>query len=260
MTRRFRVIGLGDATDLTIPPPEETPSESSSQLRSSALPSPSTPRPIKPLMTAAGGCTKLMLQGGMTLPAETAGALPSARSVAKFRRLASKRTHSELDTTPPSAPLPTEMAEGVEVACAALGVEGLERLKSLVTWQRSRIAQLAIQIRSSEQSMESHESEFDLSLQPELSDESLAWAESQLTLGLLEEGDGEGGQAQLLLRSVREASLQQLRLPSAPAGLVEAGGGVSPIDLAVQLLSELEELATLHQRSEWLKTRLQAHR
>lgn len=50
------------------------------------------------------------------------------------------------------------MAEGVEVACAALGVEGLERLKSLVTWQRSRIAQLAIQIRSSEQSMESHES------------------------------------------------------------------------------------------------------
>lgn len=105
-----------------------------------------------------------------------------------------------------------------------------------------------------------HSREFDLSLQPELSDESLAWAESQLTLGLLEEGDGEGGQAQLLLRSVREASLQQLRLPSAPAGLVEAGGGVSPIDLAVQLLSELEELATLHQRSEWLKTRLQAHR
>mmetsp|Transcript_10916 Transcript_10916/g.18956 ORF Transcript_10916/g.18956 Transcript_10916/m.18956 type:complete len:93 (+) Transcript_10916:401-679(+) len=88
----------------------------------------------------------------------------------------------------------------------------------------------------------------------DLSHEAAAWAESQLALNFL--SDGMTNEAQQLVQAVRTAVVEEVAIPSAPSDVVGLAGGIDPVELAEQLLAELRHLAELHQRDEWLRSRL----
>jgi len=143
-------------------------------------------------------------------------------------------------------------------ACATLQHDSTEKFKVLITWQRSSIAKLAVQVRADESALAQHDPAlFSSPLPRELTPESASWAESQLAVAFITDGGDE--QAQRLLQSVRAALAQGVELPSAPPSWTqgaEEDNEIDPIDLCVQLLSELHELARLHQRAAWLHERL----
>jgi len=85
-----------------------------------------------------------------------------------------------------------------------------------------------------------------------LSQQSASWAESQLALAFLNSGDSQGRE---LLQAVREARARGVRPPAALVAL-PAVGRIDAVQLCEQLLADLEQLALLHQRSEWLNGRL----
>ena len=151
------------------------------------------------------------------------------------------------------------LSAAVLEACGTVQPESVEKLKGLITWQRSSIASLAVKVRGQEAIMAD---EVANGLQPAanatppdvISRDSARWAETQLTLAFLTEGGDPG--AQRLLQAVRALQAAGGELPVAPAELTEAADGVDPIGLCSQLLAELSQLATLHSRGEWLEARV----
>jgi len=176
---------------------------------------------------------------------------PPLPETGKLATLSSSMVAIEIPDDPPSVPPGARL---VLEACSDLSLEAVENLKSLITWQRSMIAKLAIKVREQEAALASIDPTYRSAMPVDLSHEAAAWAESQLALNFL--SDGMTNEAQQLVQAVRTAVVEEVAIPSAPSDVVGLAGGIDPVELAEQLLAELRHLAELHQRDEWLRSRL----
>ena len=193
-------------------------------------------------------------QQGLTR-AMTMGVGPAISQGASALNVAAGATAASNDLASPS-----RLLRAVLEACTAVQPESVEKLKTLITWQRSSIASFAVKVRTQEAALAeevaqgltpaSHAAPSEVAI----SRDSAHWAETQLTLAFLEGGADQG--AQQLLQAVRAAQAEGEELPPAPPALTEAADGVDPVSLCAQLIAELSELAALHSRSEWLEARM----